>query len=171
MAEDTARGAAARLVHNVIAGDQSLSDQLAAGQLAALSPADRARAQRLALTTLRNIARADRVLKPYLRKPPPAEIRAILRVAVSELFSDQAAAHGVVGQAVDLARRSGPKGAAFAPMVNAVLRRVAETPPDVWASADPQELPGWLRGRLMSAWGKKATMAMEGNCDRLPRHS
>ena len=46
-------------------------------------------------------------------------------------------------------------------MVNAVLRRAAETPQETWSKLSPEELPGWLRGRLMSAWGKAATIAME----------
>ncbi len=46
-------------------------------------------------------------------------------------------------------------------MVNAVLRRASETPAEHWAALPADPLPGWLRGRLMSAWGKAATMAME----------
>ncbi len=161
MKDKTARGAAARLVLGVTGDRVALSDQLAAGALAALAPPDRARAQRLALATLRNLTRADRVLKPYLRKNPPPQVRAILRVAVTELFAEGAAAHGVVSEAVSLTRASGHKAESFAGMVNAVLRRVSETPREEWDRHPAEELPGWLRGRLMSAYGKAATIAME----------
>ncbi|MDI3338293.1 transcription antitermination factor NusB [Defluviimonas aestuarii] len=160
-ADQTARSGAVRLVLGVLEEQVPLGDQVAAGALARLAPPDRARAQRLSLITLRNLSRADRVLKPFLRKSPPPAVRAILRLAVTEIMAEGAAAHGVVSEAVGLTRSSGRKAEGFAAMVNAVLRRVAETDPAVWAALPPQELPGWLRGRLMSAWGKKAVMAME----------
>jgi 16S rRNA (cytosine967-C5)-methyltransferase len=160
MAEEiTARGAAARLVQGVTEDRASLSDQVQRGALAALSPPDRARAQRLALSTLRNLARADGVLKPLMRKHPPVAIRTILRVAVTEMLAEGAAPHGVVGDAVAATRAANLDG--FSGLVNAVLRRASETAPGVWAGLPAPELPGWLRGRLMSAYGKKATQAME----------
>jgi 16S rRNA (cytosine967-C5)-methyltransferase len=152
---------AAALVLGVAEGRVPLADQIARGSLAALSPPDRARAQRLALATLRNLGRADAVLKPFLRKPPPPEVRAILRLAVTEIFAEGAPAHGVVSDAVSEVRALGRGAEAFAPLVNAVLRRATETPAGRWAALPPDPLPGWLRGRLMSAWGKPATMAME----------
>ena len=45
--------------------------------------------------------------------------------------------------------------------MNAVLRRVVETDPEAWKSLPPQPLPGWLRGRLMSAYGKVSVQVME----------
>ncbi|MGB5835719.1 MAG: transcription antitermination factor NusB [Albidovulum sp.] len=159
--DQTARGGAAALVHGVTGEALALSDQITRGVLAGLAPPDRARAQRLALLTLRNLARADAILKPYLRKSPPPFIRAILRVAVTEMLAEGGAAHGVVHEAVNLTRASGRKAEGFAGMVNAVLRRASETTPEVWAALPSEQLPGWLRGRLMSAWGKSVTMAME----------
>ncbi len=161
MREFTARGRAATLVLGVTEGRVSLADQIARGALDALAAPDRARAQRLALATLRNLSRADTLLKPFLRKAPPPEVRAILRVAVAEVFAEGAPAHGVVSDAVSETRATGGRGEAFGPLVNAVLRRATETPVARWEALPPDPLPGWLRGRLMSAWGKPATMAME----------
>ncbi|WP_413853405.1 RsmB/NOP family class I SAM-dependent RNA methyltransferase [Albidovulum sp.] len=152
---------AAALVLGVTEGRVSLADQIARGAVAGLAPPDRARAQRLAVAALRNLGRVDALLKPFLRKPPPPEVRAILRLAVTELFAEGAPAHGVVSDAVSEVRALGRRAEAFAPLVNAVLRRVTETPAERWAALPPDPLPGWLRGRLMSAWGKPATMAME----------
>lgn len=161
MAELTARGAAARLVEGVTAERISLADQLLRGALASLSPPDRARAQRLALLTLRNLSRADAVLKPLMRKHPPSGVRSLLRVAVTEMLADGAPAHGVVGDAVSEARALGKGAEGLTGLVNAVLRRAAETPVERWAVLPAPEMPGWLRGRVMSAYGKKAAQAME----------
>jgi len=161
MAGMTARQAAARLLTGVTDGKASLADQIGGGALERLSPGDRARAQRLALAALRNLGRADAELKPHLRKRPPAEVQAILRVAVAEMLGEGAAAHGVVSEAVSAVRALGRSGDRFAPMANAVLRRVGEGGGAIWARREADALPGWLRGRLQSAYGKKAVIAME----------
>lgn len=162
MSEGTeARAAAARLVLGVTDQAAPLSDQIARGALAGLAPPDRARAQRLALTTLRNLTGLDGVLKPLVRKQPPAFVRAILQVALAEILTEGAPAHAVVNAAVSITRSAGRNTEGFTGMVNAVLRRAATTPPETLAALPPQALPGWLRGRLMSAWGKPATMAIE----------
>ncbi|MCA0271203.1 MAG: methyltransferase domain-containing protein [Proteobacteria bacterium] len=158
-AELTARGAAARLVEGVTEGRASLSDQMQRGALAGLAPPDRARAQRLALATLRNLSKADGVLRPLMRKAPQPAVQSLLRVAVTEMLAEGAPAHGVVDDAVQETRALGAEG--LTGLVNAVLRRAAETPPERWVGLPAPELPGWLRGRLMSAYGKKAAQAME----------
>src|SRR5690606_15726351 len=122
---------------------------------------DRARAQRLALSCLRTLGRVDAVLAPHLRKRPPPAVRAILRVATAEICGDGAAAHGVVSEAVALARAAGRAGAAHAGLVNAVLRKVAVAGPALWQGLPTDRLPGWLRGRLLSAWGSRAVQAIE----------
>lgn len=149
------------LLAGVLAERQTIADQMALPKIAALPPADRARAQRLALTTLRNLARADAVLKPLLRKPPPEDIRTLLRLATIELLVDGAAAHGVVNSAVALVRAAGPRAEPFAGMVNAVLRRVAAIPADAFAALPSPVLAPWLRRRLIEAWGKPAVQAIE----------
>ncbi len=70
-------------------------------------------------------------------------------------------AHGVVSEAVTLTRASGRRTEGFAGLVNAVLRKAAATSPADWTARPPQSLPGWLRGRLMSAYGKPATISIE----------
>lgn len=158
---DAARRAALGLIVGVLQEHQPLSDQLAAGDLSQLAPAERARAQRLATTTLRHIGQADAVLKPLLRRAPPPDLRALLRLATVEILQDGAAPHGVVNAAVALARAGGRRTEGFTGLVNAVLRRVAEFGQENWEALPPPALPDWLRGRLMSAYGKKAVQAME----------
>ena len=156
-----ARAAAIGLLLGVTEARLALSDQYALGALGGLDGPGRARAQRLAQATLRWIGPVDAILKEFVRKAPPAEVRAILRLATYELLAEGAAAHGVVNEAVALTRKAGRKAEGFAGLVNAVLRKVAALPPESLSSKPAQELPGWLRGRLMSAWGKAATRAME----------
>ncbi|MEI4473472.1 RsmB/NOP family class I SAM-dependent RNA methyltransferase [Frigidibacter sp. MR17.24] len=164
------RAAAAALVAEVTGAGRLLAE-VEGALLAALEPAARARALRLATETLRQMPRADRVLKPFLRKAPPAPVAAVLRVAVVEMAVFGAAGHGVVGEAVTTLRND-PKTEGFASLANAVLRKAAaavegqkvESQGADGRGFDGQpvpELPGWLRGRLMSAWGKKAVQAME----------
>lgn len=156
-----ARMAAADLVVGVTGSALQLSELLQRPGFLALGPADRARAQRLALATLRQIGPADAMLRPHLRREPPPLVRAVLRVATVEMLSGGAPPHGVVGAAVAGLKARGRAIEGFAGLANAVLRKVAATDPAVWAALPPQELPGWLRGRLMSAWGKATVQAIE----------
>lgn len=161
MAGLDARGAAARLLLGVTEGRAALSDQMAADWFRALPPAERARAQRLVLAALRNLSRADAVLKPLLRKAPPPEVLAVLRLAAVEMLALGGAAHGVVHDAVRAVRGGGRRTETLAGLTNAVLRRVAETPADAWAALPPPPMAPWLRRRLSEAWGKPAVQAME----------
>jgi 16S rRNA (cytosine967-C5)-methyltransferase len=154
-AEADPRRLAAAMLHRVLAEGRMLEEAPAPAD-----PASAARARRLALTGLRHLPRADAILKPLLRKTPPPRVHAVLRLAVVEMLELGAPAHGVVDAAV-AATRALPKGAAFAGLVNAVLRRAAETPPASWAGMAVPRLPGWLRKRLVGAWGADAVAAIE----------
>ncbi|RYH09661.1 RsmB/NOP family class I SAM-dependent RNA methyltransferase [Tropicimonas sp. IMCC6043] len=128
-------------------------------------PEVQARAGRLARTTLRLAGRADAAMKPFLQRNPRAGIRALMRLAIVEMFSENEAAHGVVNAAVSIARREQVKAA---PMVNAVLRRVAESGRESWDKAPPQRLPNWLRGRLGAAYGNARVARMEAAFEATP---
>jgi len=151
-----ARGAAVALLNAVLEEGRLLA-QITAGEgpLAGLSPADRARAQRLAADTLRRIEPADRVLAPFLRKAPPLAVRNILRLAVVEIAGG-AAPHGVVNAAVSLAR-AGRKTQHLAGLVNAVLRQVPQAP----LPGPAQRLPRWLRQPLVHLWGREVVGNIE----------
>ncbi len=125
-----------------------------------LDPADRARAQRLAVETLRWMDRADRVLGPYLKKRPKPEVLNALRLGTVEICLGGAASHGVVDAMVTL-MRDGRHTASAAGLVNAVLRKVGDEGPAQWAKLPVPRLPKWLRGPLTDAWGKNAITAIE----------
>ena len=63
-----------------------MAELIAGGALAQLAPDDRARAQRLATDALRGLDRADRMLKPYLKKPPGDHVMNALRLGLIELM-------------------------------------------------------------------------------------
>jgi len=136
---------------------RALSDEAAA--LARLAPADRARARRLAADTLRGLARADRILGPYLQRRPPLAVLNMLRLAVTEIAHGEAA-HGAVSAAVDLAaadrRHRNLRG-----LVNAVLRKVAPEAAALWPALPPPRLPAWLRRPLVQAHGAAVVAAIE----------
>ncbi len=127
--------------------------------MARLAPQDRARAQRLATTTLRVADRADRMLGPHLKKRPPLKALNLLRLGVAEICEDGSAPHGVVNAAVEIARAD-RKTAGMAGLVNAVLRKIA-TEAGKWHSLPAPQLPKWLRKPLIDDYGKQVVTAIE----------
>lgn len=125
----------------------------------ALSPAERATAQRLITETLRYLGRADHILTPNLQRQPPLRVMNLLRMATIELMTG-GAAHGVVNEAVKIAGRN-KKTAPMKGLVNAVLRKMTQIGDEDWAKAPDTKLPGWLRPRLAKAWSKAAVARFE----------
>ncbi|OBY25779.1 RsmB/NOP family class I SAM-dependent RNA methyltransferase [Leisingera sp. JC1] len=154
-----ARRTAVYLLDQVLGEGRLLAECYAAGALEKLAPDERARAQRLAVETLRSLERADRVLKKHLKKSPPLTVMNTLRLGTVELCSG-GAAHGVVNAMVAIVskhRRHGQlKG-----LVNAVLRKVADEGPAEWAKLRTPRLPNWIRKPLVQAWGAEVMLGME----------
>lgn len=148
------RQMAAMLVASVVGDGQMIGDLA----LPDADPAERARAQRLALATLRNLPRADAVLAPFVRRAPSERVMAVLRVAVVEMLELGAAPHGVVNAAVSTLRKH-PHTVSAAGMANAVLRKAAVF--EGWADLPVPRLPGWLHRRLKAIYGDEAVRAIE----------
>ena len=124
----------------------------------ALPAADRARAQRLALDTLRGLERIDRILDKFMSKKPPDPIWNILRVASYELCTG-AAAHGVVNEAVNTIAKD-RKFSKMKGLANAVLRKVATQGPEQWAILRPHVCPdGYAIPK--EAYGAEVVSAIE----------
>ncbi|WP_114286330.1 RsmB/NOP family class I SAM-dependent RNA methyltransferase [Candidatus Halocynthiibacter alkanivorans] len=128
--------------------------------LSRLEPEDRARAQRLALGALRNFDRCDRILGPFLKKRPSDTVMSTLRLGTYELCVEQAAAHGVVNSLVAVVQAGG-KARHFSGLVNAVLRKVADSGPAAWDKLPEPRLPKWLRKVLLADFGKDIVAAIE----------
>ncbi|MGY9047224.1 MAG: RsmB/NOP family class I SAM-dependent RNA methyltransferase [Rhodobacterales bacterium] len=155
----SARHAAVDLLDQILGQERLMSELMGGNAWAAMTPGDRAAAQRLAGDVLRGMERADRVLKPFLKKAPPLRVMNVLRLATVELCAG-GAAHGVVNEAVNIIARSG-RTAGMKGLVNAVLRKVVAHGPAEWAKLRVPRMPGWLRDPLVEAWGREAVMAME----------
>ncbi|CUK07245.1 Ribosomal RNA small subunit methyltransferase B [Ruegeria denitrificans] len=154
-----ARRSAIYLLDQILGEGRLLSECLAAGALDRLGPEDRARAQRLALQTLRGLERADRLLDNHLNRTPALTVHNALRLGAVELCHGEAA-HGVVNSMVEIVGRSRKHGR-LKGLVNAVLRKVAAEGPDAWPKMRVPRLPEWLRGPLIMAWGAEAVASME----------
>jgi len=156
------RLAATQLLHAVLFEKRLLSD-VVSGQrspLARLSPAERARAQSLAIGVLRNLAGLDEVLDRFLEKATPPKVRNTLRLAAYELLVDGAPAHGVVNAAVEIVRGSAKAGR-LAGLVNAVARKLADQGPAIWQGIGPQPLLSWLAKPVVRHYGKDALAGIE----------
>ncbi|WP_299079020.1 transcription antitermination factor NusB [uncultured Ruegeria sp.] len=154
-----ARRSAIYLLDQILGEGRLLSECLAAGTLDRLPPEDRARAQRLALETLRGIERADRLLENHLNRAPALTVHNALRLGAVELCNGEAA-HGVVNSMVEIIGRSRKHGR-LKGLVNAVLRKVAAEGPEAWPKMRVPRLPEWLRDPLVAAWGPEAVGGME----------
>ena len=156
---NTARRVAHHLLDQIIGEGRLMPELLVAGALDRLDPADRARAQRLTLDTLRGLERADRLLEKHLRKNPPLTVRNMLRLATVEICMG-GDAHGVVNEAVAIVGQDKRTGA-LKGLVNAVLRKIAVEGPAAWAKLRVPRLPKWLRDPLVAAYGAPVVAAME----------
>jgi 16S rRNA (cytosine967-C5)-methyltransferase len=158
-AADPARRAAVDLLNGVLGEGRLMSDLTAAPAFQRLPPEARAAAQRLAAGVLRGLDRCDALLEPHLRKAPPLRARNVLRLGALEL-AEGGAPHGVVNEAVALLAAS-KRTAGFKGLANAVLRKLAPEAAARWADLPVPELPEWLRGPLVEAWGAEVVVAME----------
>ncbi|KAF0676573.1 RsmB/NOP family class I SAM-dependent RNA methyltransferase [Profundibacterium mesophilum] len=156
---DPARAAAHALLWQVHSEQRLLLDVMPK-VLGPLDPPVRARAQRLALGSLRWADRSDRALGPFLRIKPWPGVHHAMHLALYEVFVEGAAAHGAVNAAVDLARLS-ERGRGQAGLVNGVLRNVLRQGPEAWEKLPIPRLPKWLRKPLIADFGKPAVAAME----------
>jgi len=155
----TARSSALRILNLVLGEGRLMSEVLGTGLLDPLAAPDRARAQRLANDTLRGMERADRLLNRHLRKQPPLSVRNVLRLATVEICMG-GDAHGVVNEAVALVGQD-KRTFAMKGLVNAILRKVADTGLEQWKLLRAPRLPKWLRVPLVEAYGPERVAAIE----------
>ena len=147
------RGAAVAAM-TAITDDGKLASDVLSAVAASFEAGDRARVGRLVNGALRWAGRSDRLLGPHLRLKPEEQVLNILRLAIYEIFVENAPPHAVVDVAVSLAPRS------KAGLVNGVLRNLLRRNV-VWNETPLPRLPKWLRKPLTKHWGKAAVAGME----------
>ncbi|HLW46484.1 MAG TPA: 16S rRNA (cytosine(967)-C(5))-methyltransferase RsmB [bacterium] len=166
----TAREVALEVLHRVNAGGAWSGAALrAALGRAGLTSADEAFATELVYGTLRHRAQVDwalgRTLRGRLDRLPP-RIRDVLRLGAYQLtFLSRVPAHAACDETVELARRVGHPGTVS--LVNAVMRRLAASPPPWPEPADTAEAiavrwshPEWLVARWLARLGPEETRAL-----------
>ncbi|MEM6439160.1 MAG: transcription antitermination factor NusB [Pseudomonadota bacterium] len=149
------RREALRLLTAALDRGRALSEAAADREAAGLAPATRARAMTLAAETLRRLGQADAAIKRFARRAPPSPAREALALAATEVFALGAPGHAAADGAVEAVKgaRGGGRAAGF---VNAVARRLVEEGRAAWEAQDAGRInaPGWLWGRLGSAYGR-----------------
>lgn len=154
----TSRRGAVALIRRALEQGEMLEEAALPG---AFAPHDRARALSLARASMRWLGPVNAVLSRFMKRPPAPEGHAILLLAGTELLALGEAAHGAVDAAVRLAK-SDPETERLSGLANAVLRRVAEEGPAIWADLDHARLatPDWLWKALRADWGRSGAAAI-----------
>ena len=185
MPVSAARKIAFELLRRVEAEGAYASDVLHAELGASVKPADAALATELTLGVLRWRRLLDFLIERQLKKPLARldlPVALALRMGLYQLrFLARVPARAAVNESVELVKRA--KKSSAAPLVNAVLRRLAEEakrPADelLPASTSPAERlailhshPTWMVERWLSRWGEaRTTRLLEAN-NRAPRLS
>jgi 16S rRNA (cytosine967-C5)-methyltransferase len=156
----TARRLAVDLVEGVIHRHQTLdvlSPQIDSTEQA---QEDRAFSLTLTLTSLRHFGSLRALVQARLSKALPAQARRIeiiLIIAVAQLLILKTPAHAVVSLSVELAKENSAT-LPFAPLVNAVLRRISEDKTLVLDSG--LNLPEWLFNRWKHNYGEHTALNM-----------
>ncbi|MEM7729023.1 MAG: RsmB/NOP family class I SAM-dependent RNA methyltransferase [Pseudomonadota bacterium] len=156
-----ARKAAAMAVGDVLGRGYRLEGSLAKNPaLDGLDARDRAFARAIAATTLRRLGQIDAVLAPLVKRPPPGRVQAYLQTAAAQMIFMDVAPHAAVGDTVGLVKADG-KGEPFSGLVNAVLRKVADTGKSDAAKVPPvNNIPGWMRSEWSRLYGKATVRRM-----------
>ena len=162
------RKAAFHILLAVERGHSHADDLLRSKAVDALSPADRNLATALVLGVLRWQIRLDHQLQLLLKRPKAKldpEIRIALRLGAFQLLHlDRIPARAAIDESVELAKLAGHRFASG--MVNAVLRKVALSPPRAFPERTASELalaqahPLWLVERWAAIFGVDVARAI-----------
>lgn len=122
-------------------------------QRSKLDDRDRHFVTELVYGTTRMRRACDALVDRFVSKQPSPEVRTVLRMGAYQLHFMQVAPHAAVSETVELA----PKAARG--FVNAVMRRVADTPMEWPSDAIRLSYPTWMVERLVSELGHDDAMA------------
>ena len=127
----------------------------------ALSSADKGFARLIAATVLRLKPVLETIIEKHLERALPNRYRKaqmILLSASAQLLILKTPAHAAINLAVEQARRSNT-ARHMAGLINAVLRKVAKSGPEMLAEIDipKRAIPHWLWLRWVNTYGEPAT--------------
>lgn len=167
------REAAAGLLSAVLDKHQPLDQAIAQNKsFAALSPQDRAFAQRMVKTTLRRLGQIDALLQEWMNKPLGPKFAAVqqaLRLGAAQLLWLDLPPHAAVHLAVEMVKRGGFEHQAG--LANAVLNRTVREGRELAAKQNAALLntPAWLWESWAKAYGEPAArMLAEAHLEEPP---
>ena len=154
-----ARSAAVELLSSVLDNNEPLETSLqVSAEFNSLADSDRAFAHLLVKSCLRNLGEIDRAIELFLKKPIPSKaswVRHILRIGATQLIVLKTAQHAAVDTSVRLAK--GTRLAGFSGLINAVLRRIAESDDLEKREAARHSTPEWLLESWKKEYGLEST--------------
>lgn len=132
-----------------------------------LSGPDQALVRALLLATLRHLPLIEAFIGRLVDKPLPDGARAlahILHIASAQILYLDTPDHAAVDIAVEQAGRD-PRSRRFAPLVNAVLRRMVRDKPQTMEQlrSSVVNAPDWFAGRLRDAYGDHADAILQAH--------
>jgi len=142
--------------------DEQLSGRSAHIGLPTLADRDRALMRRLTATVLRRLGTLRHALVGFLDKGFPGDaprVETIMLVGAAQLLWLDVPDHAAVDLSVRLAQAD-RRGARYAGLVNAVLRRVAQNRDAILAEPATRDTPDWLMARWRRAYGDETARAI-----------
>jgi 16S rRNA (cytosine967-C5)-methyltransferase len=162
-----ARRVAADILDGVLRRNRALDELLDAAaqpRLTALADRDRALARNLVATVLRRLGTLRHLLGQLLERGPPGEaprVETALLIGAAQILWLEVPDHAAVDLAVRLVQTD-RRGARYAGLVNAVLRRLAREGGPLLAELDTIALdtPDWLMRRWIANYGSATARAI-----------
>ncbi len=145
-----------------IALDEQLSGKGAHPGLATLADRDRALMRRLVATVLRRLGTLRHLLASFLEKGFPADApraETILLIGAAQILWLEVPDHAAVDLSVRLAQAD-RRAARYAGLVNAVLRRVAQSRETSLRARATRDTPDWLVKRWTKTYGAETARAI-----------
>ena len=145
-----------------IALDEQLSGKATHPGLAGLADRDRALMRRLTATVLRRLGTLRQLLGGFLEKGFPAEaprVETILLIGAAQILWLEVPDHAAVDLSVRLAQAD-RRAARYAGLINAVLRRVAQSRTTTLPARVTRDTPEWLVKRWTKHYGAETARAI-----------
>ena len=156
-----ARRLAFRTIEEVLRTGRPLDDVFEPlAREAALEPRDAALARAICVVAFRRLGTIRAALQARLKEVREGRLFALFAAGAAQVFFLDVPDHAAVATAVEIA--NGERGLErYAGLVNAVLRRLVRERDGILAEADPlADIPGWLAGRWIEAYGRATTVAI-----------
>ncbi|MEM9738618.1 MAG: transcription antitermination factor NusB [Pseudomonadota bacterium] len=157
------RLAAAKILHSVFKTRRSLDDCFSTnGEYSGLPPVDQGFARAMVIEALRQGGRLDHGIGEFLDRPVTGidpDVRALLWLGVTQLWSLGTPAHAAVGETV-AAAKSWPQTRKASGLVNAVLRKATLSRETFDATPAEKTWPDWVHDEFLRSLGLDGARAL-----------